>query len=448
MAMAMAGSVTESEVVLGALSRERGLLSRSRSASLLGASSFQITRPNAGRSGSVGSCICFSLRYSNAGSSASEAVRVTRCTAEQSQLATTVEPVKTNLNPSRRMAMVSLLAAITASTPQSASAAADDRQSSDTPPTTSPRTGRSSSHADLLSSKTIFTPLGQDYLNRAVLLATLPIFMKFWNHPSSVPELAYAGADHGGEVRSRHEEPSSEEFKAPTFLMSNGPDMKEQIREMKAAEQRWKQQVRDGRIKSLSPKEAGYAIQLSSSVLLDVRPSFERNKSWVKNSVWVPAFEVDRGMDPGTLMKKFSAFTMGGWWEGTALMKRNERFMADVVARIPKDANVIVSCQKGLRSLAACEQLLKVGYKNVSWLNGGYDAAEDGDFETEGSQPLKFAGIGGMSEFLGWTDVQRLQAAKEGIGYRLMLFGRLALVIAAADALLVGAQKLNEVLRH
>lgn len=30
-------------------------------------------------------------------------------------------------------------------------------------------------------------------------------------------------------------------------------------------------------------------------------------------------------------------------------------------ASIPKDASVIVACQKGLRSLAACEQLSRAG---------------------------------------------------------------------------------------
>eukprot|EP00850_Spirogloea_muscicola_P002825 SM000011S19003 [mRNA] locus=s11:250894:251346:- [translate_table: standard] len=55
------------------------------------------------------------------------------------------------------------------------------------------------------------------------------------------------------------------------------------------------------------------------------------------------------------------------------------------------------------------------------------------DFEQEGAQPLKLAGIGGMSEFLGWTDVQRAQARKEGLSYRLRLFARLVRACFAAD---------------
>lgn len=224
------------------------------------------------------------------------------------------------------------------------------------------------------------------------------------------------------------------------------PDMKTQIKEMAAAERRWEQQVADGRVKSLSSKEAGYAVQLNDHMVLDVRPSYEREKSRVKDSIWVPAFDEDKSWAPPALLNKLSSFLLGGWWAGNAPTKRNERFMPDVVAQIPKSANVIVTCQKGLRSLAACEQLYKAGYRNLFWLNGGYDTAEDRDFEREGSQPLKFAGIGGVSEFLGWTDVQRTQAAKEGISYRLMLFARLVAVVVGVDLLLVGSQQLFAIL--
>eukprot|EP00271_Cylindrocystis_brebissonii_P008892 TRINITY_DN23413_c0_g1_i1.p1 TRINITY_DN23413_c0_g1~~TRINITY_DN23413_c0_g1_i1.p1 ORF type:complete len:301 (-),score=49.03 TRINITY_DN23413_c0_g1_i1:1024-1926(-) len=224
--------------------------------------------------------------------------------------------------------------------------------------------------------------------------------------------------------------------------------IKKQVREEAAAERRWEAQVTEGRVKSLSSKEAGYACELSSHTLLDVRPAYEHDKSWVKNSVWVPAFVQQDGWSPGAVLNKFSNFALGGWWSGSALTKMNERFMPDVVAKIPKSANVIVACQRGLRSLAACEQLYKAGYRNLFWLQGGFDQAEEGDFSREGAQPLKFAGIGGMSEFLGWTDVQRAQAAKEGLSYRIKLFARLAAVVVGADLLFVGTQQLSHFLHH
>ena len=86
-------------------------------------------------------------------------------------------------------------------------------------------------------------------------------------------------------------------------------------------------------------------------------------------------------------------------------------------------------------SLAACEHLYKAGYRNLSWLDGGFDAADDEvrvvclpvlnllqlginvfnasldhanspchseqDFPSEGSVPLEQGGIGGVSEFVG-----------------------------------------------
>lgn len=220
-------------------------------------------------------------------------------------------------------------------------------------------------------------------------------------------------------------------------------DLKTQLKDYAAAEKRWQAQVSDGKVKSLSPKEAGYALQLSPNVvLLDVRPSDERRKAWVKKSVWIPAFDLDSSFAPGKALNKLGDFVMGGWWSGSRMMKRNERFTADVVAKIPKGTNIVVVCQKGLRSLAACEQLYKAGYRNLSWVSGGLDAAEEGDFEREGAVPFKMAGLGGVSAFLGFTDQQREQARKEGLKYRALLFGRLVALIVAADLLFVGAQQL------
>ncbi|KAJ0106341.1 hypothetical protein Patl1_18179 [Pistacia atlantica] len=95
------------------------------------------------------------------------------------------------------------------------------------------------------------------------------------------------------------------------------------------------------------------------------------------------------------------------------------------------------------RSLAACELLYNAGYRNLFWVQGGLETAEEEDLTREGPQPLKFAGIGGVSEFLGWTDQQRVQAAREGWGYRLMFSARLVGVFIVADALFIGAQQVG-----
>ncbi|KAK8659051.1 hypothetical protein V6N13_029266 [Hibiscus sabdariffa] len=220
-----------------------------------------------------------------------------------------------------------------------------------------------------------------------------------------------------------------------------------QVRDMAAAKKRWDAMIREGKVKILTPKEAGYAIQLSNKPLLDVRPSSEREKAWVKGSSWVPVFEVDDKFDVGTVSRKVSTFMMGGWWSGVPTLSYNSQFLSKVEEKFPKDAELIVACQKGLRSLAACEILCNAGYKNLFWVQGGLEAAEEEDLAREGSQPLKFAGIGGLSEFLGWTDQQRTQAAREGWGYRLLYSARLVGVFVVADALFIGAQQVGRYLQ-
>ncbi|KAI3737374.1 hypothetical protein L2E82_27374 [Cichorium intybus] len=220
-----------------------------------------------------------------------------------------------------------------------------------------------------------------------------------------------------------------------------------QVKDMAAARKRWEALVREEKVKMLTPKEAGYAIQLSGKTLLDVRPSTEHEKAWVKGSTWIPIFDVDTQFDAGTLSRKVTSYMMGGWWSGVPTLSYDNQFVSKVIEKFPKDTDLIVACQKGLRSLAACELLYNAGYRNIFWVQGGLEAAEEEDLEREGPQPFKFAGIGGLSEFLGWTDQQRAQAAKEGWGYRLVFSARLIGVVIAADALFLGVQQVARYLQ-
>lgn len=66
------------------------------------------------------------------------------------------------------------------------------------------------------------------------------------------------------------------------------------------------------------------------------------------------------------------------------------------------------------RSLAAAEQLSKAGFGQLAWINGGFDAAAPSDLPVKGAADLRFGGIGGLSEVLGWTDVQKQTSQSEG----------------------------------
>ncbi|RZC48957.1 hypothetical protein C5167_017382 [Papaver somniferum] len=225
-------------------------------------------------------------------------------------------------------------------------------------------------------------------------------------------------------------------------------DLTKQMKEMNAAKKRWDALIREEKVKSLTPREAGYAIQLSYKTLLDVRPSFERNKAWVKGSTWIPIFDVDSKLDAGALSKKVTNFLLGGWWSGIPTLSYENQFISRVEQQFPKDTDLIVACQKGLRSLAACELLYKAGYENIFWVQGGLEAAEEEDFDREGPQPFKFAGIGGVSEFLGWTDQQRAAAAKDGWGSRVIYSARLIGLFILADGLFIGVQQLTHYLQE
>ncbi|XP_010027044.2 rhodanese-like domain-containing protein 11, chloroplastic isoform X2 [Eucalyptus grandis] len=221
-----------------------------------------------------------------------------------------------------------------------------------------------------------------------------------------------------------------------------------QMKDMAAARKRWDSLIREQKVKCLTPREAGYAIQLSDKTLLDVRPSVEHSKAWVKGSTWIPIFDGNSGFDPGTLSRKMTNFVMGGWWSGAPTLSYNKQFLPSIEEKFPKDSDLIVACQKGLRSLAACELLYNAGYRNLFWVQGGLEASEEEDLPREGPQPLKFAGIGGVSEFLGWTDQQRAAAAKEGWAYRLVFSARLVGLFLVADALFLGAQQLGRYLQE
>lgn len=101
----------------------------------------------------------------------------------------------------------------------------------------------------------------------------------------------------------------------------------------------------------------------------------------------------------------------------------------NLAVQLPKDSKVIVACQKGLRSLAACEQLSRAGYKNVAWINGGFDNSTAGQIPTRDGQDVRLGGIGGLSSLLGWTEVQQENAGPMG-GFK----GVLVLVRSLPDA--------------
>ena len=47
---------------------------------------------------------------------------------------------------------------------------------------------------------------------------------------------------------------------------------------------------------------------------------------------------------------------------------------SDLLDKLPKDKEIVVICQSGMRSSQACKQLKKLGYENVTNVRGGMSA--------------------------------------------------------------------------
>lgn len=53
------------------------------------------------------------------------------------------------------------------------------------------------------------------------------------------------------------------------------------------------------------------------------------------------------------------------------------------------------------RSLLALEELNDAGFEQMAWLPGGFNSARDTDFpQVEGPTKLRFAAVGGASEYV------------------------------------------------
>jgi rhodanese-related sulfurtransferase len=162
-------------------------------------------------------------------------------------------------------------------------------------------------------------------------------------------------------------------------------------------------------VTDVEPSEWKTVYQAQGWTMLDVRPQEEVDRAAVSGSVHVPLYVTDDDRSVAGLIKQATnTFAGFGWWIGGAHMKLNTSFMADVQAKVPnKNTKIVVACQKGLRSLKACEQLAQAGYTNVAWLSGGYDAAKKGEFDTSNGKDIRYGSAAGVQGLIGWTKVQQ-----------------------------------------
>lgn len=155
-------------------------------------------------------------------------------------------------------------------------------------------------------------------------------------------------------------------------------------------------------IKPIAPADAHQLLSQEGYKLLDVRPIWEWEKSYVNGSYHIPLFVEDEDTSYLTLFRKSIQMGYGGVWMGQRLTKRNEQFLEQVQSAFPeKDQKVLVACGEGLRSLLALDELHDDGYTNLAWMDGGFSRSRGENFpDVQGSTKLQFANIGGAAEYL------------------------------------------------
>ncbi|KAF5190386.1 Rhodanese-like domain-containing protein [Thalictrum thalictroides] len=139
--------------------------------------------------------------------------------------------------------------------------------------------------------------------------------------------------------------------------------------------------VQSGTVRPVLTKDAVSVINNEGFKLLDIRPVWEREKAYVPGSLHVPLFVNDDDNGPITLLKKWVHFGYIGLWTGQKFTTINPDFLQGVDKFVSdKDAKLLVACGEGLRSLMAVTRLYEGGYKNLGWLAGGFNKAEDDHF--------------------------------------------------------------------
>ncbi|KAG6553753.1 hypothetical protein Mapa_004668 [Marchantia paleacea] len=161
------------------------------------------------------------------------------------------------------------------------------------------------------------------------------------------------------------------------------------------------QLVQSGVVRNVGPEEVSALLSQGGYKMLDVRPIWEREKAYVAGSYHVPLFIADESTGPVTALKKAIQLGQGGWWVGLKLTIRNENFLEQVQATVPNGEKLLVVCGEGLRSLLAIEELSDGGYEQLAWVRGGFNNVRDDAIDNvEGPMRLRFATLGGVSEYL------------------------------------------------
>ena len=106
----------------------------------------------------------------------------------------------------------------------------------------------------------------------------------------------------------------------------------------------------------VTPDEAKKLLDAERYIYLDVRTPAEFEEGHVPSAINVPVAQLD---------------------QGTGRMEPSPDFVAQISARLPRDAKLIVGCRSGGRSAHACQILRSQGYTHALNMVGGFGGVTD-----------------------------------------------------------------------
>uniref|UniRef100_A0A061R0P2 Rhodanese-like domain-containing protein chloroplastic-like n=1 Tax=Tetraselmis sp. GSL018 TaxID=582737 RepID=A0A061R0P2_9CHLO len=163
-----------------------------------------------------------------------------------------------------------------------------------------------------------------------------------------------------------------------TFVVA--PRFKKNFKEEDDWQTIYEELVRNGGVQGISAADAS---KRRGAVIVDVRLARKAELGKPSNSLNIPLYQPIQGWDiPSTIRRIGFAFF------GIFGTERNPDFSEEVLARVPKNKEVILACEMGgslenksgtkwgfqSRSLKAAYYFQQMGYKKVLYLDGGVGA--------------------------------------------------------------------------
>lgn len=245
---------------------------------------------------------------------------------------------------------------------------------------------------------------------------------------------------------NKEEEPEVSKFFNITFkknkdknlleISNKGKDNEENksnLFQYEEMQKEWDKKIEKGRYIPITAKQAGEMLQndKSTTVILDIRAGYERDRAALPCSVNIPLFDEPAFFHPLIVLNQFIIFMLHGLWAGGRFVMLNPAFGSEIRSTIGQEKSIIVVCQMGLRSMMACDALFNEGYRKLYFIKDGLDTSQPGDLPSINNVDLRKGSDGGLSSLFGMSRYKQSIEGAKGSFERIMGYMIFALIIDA-----------------